>query len=87
MLDFGRVARCSASQTVPTDWVKETLGTKQKGGLKFCFCQLFRGQPCSQMKDERPLAFYKNVRQQVALDAESHWLDGAYFRLLSTFSK
>jgi hypothetical protein len=26
---------------------------------------------CSQMKDERLLAFYENVRQQVALDAGS----------------
>jgi hypothetical protein len=27
----------------------------------------------SQMKDERLLAFYENVRQQVALDAGSHY--------------
>lgn len=27
----------------------------------------------SQMKDERLLAFYENVRQQVVLDRESHY--------------
>ena len=52
---------------------EESLGAKQKHGLKFSFRSAYSGPPMnfSQMKDERLLAFYENVRQQVALDAGS----------------
>jgi hypothetical protein len=48
---------------------------KRKARSKILFLARISGLSMnfSQMKDERLLAFYENVRQQVALDAGSHY--------------
>ena len=65
---------CPTSRTVCENQEK-ALGTNARHGLELLFLVRISGPSMnySQMKDERLLAFYEHVRQQVALDAGSHY--------------
>jgi hypothetical protein len=60
---------------IPPIFTSEALGNERKRGASFFFSYVFQRPPMnySQMKDERLLAFYENVRRQVAMDAGSRY--------------